>query len=172
MMYDNDASRRYRKEAESKVGDFSQRPVVTEQERTEHELRIYQVELEMQNLELREAQHRLQQSLDHISCLYHKSPVGFVTIDNNGRILDLNESFAVMLETPAQEAQRRFLAEFCTNDSAGVLRQRLPAVLQKPEDKVVNLSLKQTAGATLEVELQARRLPNSEHLTCTMIDRT
>jgi PAS domain-containing protein len=97
MMYDNDASRRYRKEAEAKVREVMQRTVATDQEHTEHELRIYQVELEMQNLELREIQQRLQQSLDHISCLYHQSPVGFVTIDNKGRVLDLNESFATML---------------------------------------------------------------------------
>lgn len=172
MMYDNDASRRYRKEAEAKVTEFLQRTIATDQERTEHELRIYQVELEMQNLELRETQHRLQQSLDHISCLYHQSPVGFVTIDKKGRILDLNESFAAMLGTPPQDAQRRFLAEFCTSDSAGILRQRLPALFNKPEDKIVNLSLKQATRTTLEVELQARKLPDGEHLACTMLDRT
>ncbi len=97
MMYDDDRSLKYRKEAEEKVRQFFRRNIDNNQEHMEYELRVHQVELEMQNLELRETQQQLQQSLDYISCLYHQSPVGFVTIDNKGRIQDLNDSLATML---------------------------------------------------------------------------
>lgn len=172
MMYDDDRSLKYREEAEEKVRQFFRRNIDNNQEHMEYELRVHQVELEMQNLELRETQQQLQQSLDYISCLYHQSPVGFVTIDNKGRIQDLNDSLATMLGINTHNLKRRFLAEFCTKDSAGVFRQRLAALYNQPQGKTLNLSLKQASGSPLEVELQARKLPDGGYLTCTIIDRT
>ena len=171
-MFDNDRSYKYREEAEEKVREFIQRTAGNDQEHLAHELCIHQVELEMQNLELRETQQRLQESLDYISCLYHQSPVGYVTINNKGCILDLNESLATMIGVSIQHARRHFLAEFCTKDSAAALRHRLPALFNQPEGKMINLTFKKAGGINREVELQARTLPDNQHLACTIIDRT
>ncbi|MFA5353433.1 MAG: PAS domain S-box protein [Thermodesulfovibrionales bacterium] len=55
-----------------------------------HELRTHQIELEMQNEELRKAQQELEESRRKYADLYDLAPVGYFTFDKNGLILDLN----------------------------------------------------------------------------------
>ena len=62
-----------------------------------HELEVHQVELEMQNEELRRIQGELESSRDRYSHLYDFSPVGYVTISDKGIIMQTNLSFASML---------------------------------------------------------------------------
>ena len=61
------------------------------------DLHIHQIELEIQNEELRMAQLELEDSRDKYSDLYDFSPVGYVTISEKGSILQANLSCAAML---------------------------------------------------------------------------
>ena len=54
------------------------------------ELRIHQIELEMQNEELRRVQAELEASREIFFDLYDLAPVGYITTDDNGRILQAN----------------------------------------------------------------------------------
>jgi PAS domain S-box-containing protein len=55
-----------------------------------HELRVHEVELELQCQELRVAQAELEASRNRYRELYESVPVGYVTMNRQGRILDLN----------------------------------------------------------------------------------
>ncbi|HVW25747.1 MAG TPA: ATP-binding protein [Polyangiaceae bacterium] len=73
-----------------------------EQERTEtdravHELRVHQVELELQNRELREAQGALEQSRARFEELYDFAPVAYYTFDPLGVIREVNLTGASMI---------------------------------------------------------------------------
>ena len=64
------------------------------------ELRIYQAELEIQNEELRRAQHEIEEARDRFRDLYDFSPVGYLTIAKDGRVTEANLTAARMLRLP------------------------------------------------------------------------
>ena len=62
-----------------------------------HELRVHQIELEMQNEELRRAQEALESSRARYFDLYDLAPVGYITINEHGLILEANLRAASLL---------------------------------------------------------------------------
>src|SRR5689334_20106641 len=68
-----------------------------ETQRLVHELEVHQVELEMQNAELRQARDEVETSLEKYADLYDFAPVGYVTLDRSGNICSVNLSGASLL---------------------------------------------------------------------------
>lgn len=74
-----------------------------------HELQVHQIELEMQNDELRRAQHDLEQSRARYYDLYDLAPVGYCTVSEAGLIQEANLHCASLLGiTRATLIQRPF----------------------------------------------------------------
>jgi PAS domain-containing protein len=62
-----------------------------------HELQVHQIELEMQNEELRQANETAETALKKYTMLYDFAPMGYFTLDSDGSICDLNFTGAEML---------------------------------------------------------------------------
>ncbi len=63
-----------------------------------HELRVHEIELDIQNEELRRVQLGLEQARDRYVDLYDHAPVGYLTLDRDGRcVLQVNLTGAAML---------------------------------------------------------------------------
>jgi signal transduction histidine kinase len=100
---DKRAGTALRKRAESLIkkrdGNIKAEPVsVEEAQRLIHELRTHQIELEMQNEELRNTQLSLEDARKKYTDLYDFAPVGYFTFDNSGIVREANLTGASMLE--------------------------------------------------------------------------
>lgn len=62
-----------------------------------HELQVHQIELEMQNDELRQAYETAETALKKFTMLYDLAPMGYFTLDADGQISELNFTGADML---------------------------------------------------------------------------
>ena len=62
----------------------------TEVQAMVHELRAHQIELEMQNEELRRSQFELAKAHDRYAALYDFAPVGYLTFDTDSMIVEAN----------------------------------------------------------------------------------
>ncbi|MEQ8192362.1 MAG: PAS domain S-box protein, partial [Candidatus Eremiobacterota bacterium] len=70
---------------------------INELKTVSHELDVYRTELEMQNLELRENQKKLEKLYASYTDLYDFAPVGYCTLDDRGIIQEINITGAKML---------------------------------------------------------------------------
>jgi PAS domain S-box-containing protein len=69
----------------------------TDTQRLVHELQVHQIELEMQNGALEEAREKLEALLVDYTDLYDFSPVGYMSLNEQGQILKVNLTGAALL---------------------------------------------------------------------------
>ena len=79
---------------------------------TLHELRVHQIELEMQSEELRRLQVELESARAKYFDLYDLAPVGYFTVSDTGLILDANLAAATMLGVSRSAFADKFLSSF------------------------------------------------------------
>jgi PAS domain S-box-containing protein len=108
------AGRDLRRRAEERVDP---RPETAPATQHLHELRVHQIELEMQNEELRRAQVELEASRARYFELYDLSPVGYCTLDAAGTVLEANLTAARMFGVTKDRLTGRSLTEFIHDDS-------------------------------------------------------
>ena len=105
MVYKSDISDALRKTAESRLALLPLAKAKPGQEslfELLHELRVHQIELEMQNEELQRAQLLMEESRDRYVDLYEFAPVGYITLKSNGMIAEANLAGAAMLGVDRQ----------------------------------------------------------------------
>jgi PAS domain-containing protein len=91
-----------------------------EAQRLVHELQVHQVELEMQNDELRQSQAEVEAGLERYTELYDFAPVGYFTLGRDGAIRQVNLTGARLLGVDrAQVMGRRFGVFVSAPDRAG-----------------------------------------------------
>ncbi len=63
-----------------------------------HELQVHQIELELQNEELKHANDQAENSLSKYYELYDLAPISYFTVNDQGKILEVNQASADLLE--------------------------------------------------------------------------
>jgi PAS domain S-box-containing protein len=94
-----------------------------------HELQVHQVELELQNLELLASRNRAEALLRKYAELYDFAPVGYFSVDERGRIVEVNQTGAGLLGIPQARLRRRTLAAFVAPAARPAFRAFLQQVL-------------------------------------------
>jgi len=85
-----------------------------------HELRVHQIELEMQNEELRRAQEALEASRARYFDLYDLAPVGYVTLSEKGMILEANLTAADLLGIKRGALTKELLSGFVLREDQDI----------------------------------------------------
>jgi PAS domain S-box-containing protein len=100
-----------------------------------HDINVYQIELEMQNDQLRNTQKDLEISRDNFSQLYNQAPVGYLTIDSNGMILQVNQTLGQMLDSTPENILKRSLGDFIIEEDRKVYYARWKSFFKHPIGK-------------------------------------
>jgi PAS domain S-box-containing protein len=120
-----------------------------------HELEVHQIELEMQNEELRRTQTELDSSQARYFDFYDLAPVGYCSVSGEGLIKQANLTTATMLGVCRNDLLGQYFSQFIVSTDQDVFylfRQRLLAN-QKTTD--CELRLAQTNGTPFWVHLVA-----------------
>lgn len=107
----NPASIRNRAEARLLQSSHPEPKTAWDNAQLVHELQVHQIELEMSNEELRHAYEEADNLRERYADIYDFAPVGYLTLDPHGVIIDMNLSGAMLLGTKgSQKGRHRFAA--------------------------------------------------------------
>ena len=99
-----------------------------------HELQVHQIELEMQNEELRKAQLALEESRQRYADLYDFAPVGYFTFTPEALIKEVNLTGATLLGMARQKLINRRFRWFIAPSDFDLWDHHFLSVLQQGEE--------------------------------------
>ena len=138
-----------------------------------HDLQVHQVELELQNRELRAAQQALEQSRDRYVDLYDFAPVAYASLTRTGRITQLNLTAAQLLGMERTRGEGLFLGTRLVPGDGRALLSSLGRVLSTGEEASIEVGLGRSPATRRDLRLTIRRepphLPGEAPPTCRVI---
>mgnify|MGYP000220374555 CR=1 FL=1 len=118
------------------------------------ELQVHQIELEMQNEELRNAHIELNKSQDEYINLYDFAPVGYLTISEKGLILRANLKFASMLCMERGSLIKKPLSRFLTRESSDKYYIFFRRALEAKEHETCEVEMIKRDGTAFYAQLE------------------
>ncbi len=158
---------RLRERAESVVDELITRNDVEPWDRERlrqlvHDIRTYHAELEMQNDELRRVQRALEQSRDEYARLFHLSPVGFISVNQQGMVERANDRLLEMAGVARRQLVGGPVANlFFAEDRPGFY-SRFKSFFSRPLSQPIELRLLAGNREPRWVTLQAQLESNEE----------
>jgi PAS domain S-box-containing protein len=140
------------------------------------DLHMYQVELEMQNEELRRAQEQLEESRSKYSDLYDFAPVGYFTLDLNGLIKEVNLTGAGLLRAERHNLLKKPFVSYIDRKDYNVFYSFRNQLLNTSTRQVCELRMLKKDGATFYARLEGMAMYNGygnfSHFRIVAIDVT
>jgi PAS domain S-box-containing protein len=115
------------REQEGRLKDLS----ALDTKRLVHELGTYQIELEMQNEELRMAQAELETSRNRYADLYDFAPIGYFIFDNNSVIREANLTVANLLGIEKRLLTGKTFSLFVLSEDRKIFTEHIADVMSK-----------------------------------------
>ncbi|MDH4286775.1 MAG: PAS domain S-box protein, partial [Gallionella sp.] len=126
-----------------------------------HELRVHQIELEMQNEQLKQSQSELEKSRDRYANFYDFAPVGYITLNREAMIDEINLTGAALLGVErARLANHRF-APFVVTEDRDRWHRHFLNVLTHGDTQVCELALQRGSGSRFYARLDCLCLSNA-----------
>ena len=137
-----------KKEEAAALGEADARRLV-------HELEVHQVELEMQNEELQGARAELEAGLAGYTALYDFAPVGYVTLDRDGMILQANLTATRFLGRERSRLVGARLGFFVSTEHVPAFNVFLKKVFESQAKEVCEVALTTQKSTSFWVHIEA-----------------
>ncbi|MEJ0091629.1 MAG: PAS domain-containing protein [Limisphaerales bacterium] len=137
-----------------------------------HELQVHQIELEMQNSELRQARDNLEVALEEYTDLYDFAPVGYFTLTADGTIQFLNLTGAALVGIERSKLVGQSLGKLFSAEHRPGFNSFLKQIFASPAKQSANFDLLCPGELSKSVNIEAQRLLNGKECRAVMIDIT
>jgi PAS domain S-box-containing protein len=145
---------------------------VADMQRLVHELQVHQIELEMQNEELRESRAQVEAGLERYTDLYDFAPVGYLTLEHDGVIRQVNLTAAQLLGVERARLPGRRLELFIDKPERAGFQTFLDKVLASHSKEVCELSLLKKDKGLCSVQITAIGSQDGGQYRVTLVDIT
>ncbi|MFB1498406.1 EAL domain-containing protein, partial [Thiocapsa sp. N5-Cardenillas] len=159
---ESDVARALRRQAEARIGKDATHSSTdlaaltpAEIRRTLHELQVHQIELTMQNEELRRVQAEIDAVRARYFDLYDLAPVGYCTLSERGLILEANLTAASLLEMPKSALIKQPFSRFIVKDDQDLYYLQRKRLFETGEPRECDLRLVKPDDARVWVHLTA-----------------
>ncbi len=136
-----------------------------EEARLMHDLQVHQIELEIQNEELRRAETALEAARARYFDLYDVAPVGYVTLGPGNRILEANLTAARLLGVERGALVGEAITRFVTADDQDTFYLRRRRLFATGVPQVVELRMRRADDTVVWVRLEATTTPDADGMS-------
>jgi PAS domain S-box-containing protein len=127
-----------------------------------HELQAHQVEVKMQNEELRRIHQELKEAKDKYSDLYDFAPVGYFTLSNAGIIVDVNRTGATLLGRAKDRIIKKPFSSFVFIDDYKTYYSHLKQVFGTKTRRACEIQLERHDRTRFPARLESVAVKDSE----------
>ena len=127
-----------------------------------HELQVHQIELEMQNEELRRAQQEIETSRAKYVDLFDFAPVGYLTISETGIILEANLTAANLLGIEKSQLVKKQVTRFIAREDQDIYYLHRKQIFETRARQVYELRMVRKGSVPFWVNIEAIALPGSD----------
>jgi diguanylate cyclase (GGDEF)-like protein/PAS domain S-box-containing protein len=135
-----------------------------------HELRVHQIELEMQNEALRQTQQALEESRDRYIDLYEFAPVGYLMLSDKGLITEINLTGVTLLGQARNKLINTSLRMLVITEDQSKWVHHFMVARKQTETLSIELSLQHGNGTVFQALLDC--VSNAPGLRITLSDIT
>ena len=129
----------------------TQKNLPPEARKTLHDLQVHQIELEMQNEELRRAQTELVIAKDRYFDFYNLAPVGYITVNDKGLILEVNLTCATLLGVARIDLVKQSMSRFILPEDQDIFYFTRKNVFTTSEPQICDLRMVKKDGTVFWV---------------------
>ena len=127
-----------------------------------HELQVHQIELEMQNDELRRFQDKIEESRKKYSHLYDFAPVGYFTVKDKGMIAQANLTGAALLGIDRQSLIGKPLTRFIAREDQDTFYLHHLQVFKKKGNHTCEIKMVNYDNAPFYAQLESIAVPGED----------
>lgn len=134
-----------------------------------HELQVHQIELEMQNDELKRSQILIEECRDRFVDLYDFSPVGYFTLSAEGTVREVNLTGAALLNVDRKKMLNHRFVLLVAAEDRDLWHRHFKSTKHSGEKQSCELKLKRGEGRFFQAKLESLRVKNNDESSVRII---